>query len=633
MPIAPCPSAPRVRAGGPRARIARWAPVAAVLIAAAGGWADDEPSGPPPPLSAAARIHPDNALIAMVAGELAAPGSVVVDYWPVGGGAVLRSAPVASHGTSFGAGVFRLRAATEYRYQVRAVGADGRLSAPTPAAGFTTGELPAGLRDAVFDVWRGAPTLPVTFLEFRQSEFFGLAAFDGDGHVVWYFQAPEGEQPYVMARRPNGNIVYLAGFKGGTTAAGLVEIDPMGRELQRLSDECAPFGPMHHEVQVLPDGRVLYLSRDVLWDGHGEPAAPQEGDTLGVWDAEAGTASIVWNIFDHLSPADRVEPASNRSLPGHPMWGGCDRDTRVQDWSHGNSAVMADAGSVLVSLGHLNQVISIAPDLASVRWRLGGPGSDFTFEDPSDRFYAQHTALPLASGNVLLFDNGTGRPYDEGGQFSRALELELTEAKEEGIDLERMTARMTAAYGSTGTGRRCTRRAAPACSACRAATPWSCTDRAAPSAAAACSSSPRSPRTAAPSGKSGTGRRASRTSTGCTPPSRSWASPPCGDGAVRHRACYYSDQTANCGRDVPTILRHGPYRLFFYAADRNEPEHVHVERDNRVAKFWLDPVRLQQSGGLQRAEIYYSDQTYGIERMIEENQTTLLEAWNEFFGN
>ena len=433
MPIAPCPSAPRVRAGGPRARIARWAPVAAVLIAAAGGWADDEPSGPPPPLSAAARIHPDNALIAIVAGELAAPGSVVVDYWPAAGGAVLRSAPVASHGTSFTADVFRLRAATEYRYQVRAVGADGRLSAPTPSAGFTTGELPEGLRDAVFDVWRGAPTLPVTFLEFRQSEFFGLAAFDGDGHVVWYFQAPEGEQPYVMARRPNGSIVYLAGFKGGTTAAGLVEIDPMGRELQRLSDECAPFGPMHHEVQVLPDGRVLYLSRNVLWDGHGEPAAPQEGDTLGIWDAEAGTASIVWNIFDHLSPADRVEPASNRSLPGHPMWGGCDRDTRVQDWSHGNSAVMADDGSVLVSLGHLNQVISIAPDLASVRWRLGGPGSDFTFEDPSDRFYAQHTALPLASGNVLLFDNGTGRPYDEGGQFSRALELEL--------DLERMTAR------------------------------------------------------------------------------------------------------------------------------------------------------------------------------------------------
>ena len=365
-------------------RIARWATAAALLIAAALCLADDEPPSPAPPERASARIHAGNALIAVVAGELATPGSVVVDYWPAADSdAVLRSAPVASDGASFTAHLVRLRATTEYRYAVRAIGADGRLSEPTPTAGFTTGELPEGLRDAVFDVWRGAPTLPVTFLEFRQTEFFGLAAFDGQGHVVWYFQAPEGEQPYVMARRPNGNIVYLAGFKGGTTAAGLVEIDPTGRELHRLADECAPFGPMHHEVQVLPDGRVLYLSRDVLWDGYGDPAVPQEGDTLGIWDAEAGTAEIVWNIFDHLSPADRVAPASNRTLPGHPMWGGCERDPRVQDWSHGNSAVLAEDGSVLVSLGHLNQVISIAPDLASVRWRLGGPGSDFTLEDPA----------------------------------------------------------------------------------------------------------------------------------------------------------------------------------------------------------------------------------------------------------
>ena len=435
MPAGPSPSSsPFARDRGQPAGITRWAPfAAALLIAAAGGWADDEPAFPAPPVRASARIHAGNALIAVVEGELAAPGRVVVDYRPASGGAVLRSAPVASRGTAFTAHLVRLRAATEYRYEVRAVGADARLSEPTPAGSFTTGELPEGLRDAVFDVWRGAPTLPVTFLEFRQTEFFGLAAFDGEGHVVWYFKAPEGEQPYVMARRPNGNIVYLAGFKGGTTAAGLVEIDPTGRELHRLTDECAPFGPMHHEVQVLPDGRVLYLSRDVLWDGYGDPAVPQEGDTLGIWEAEAGTATIVWNIFDHLSPAERVAPASNRTLPGHPMWGGCERDPRVQDWSHGNSAVMADDGSVLVSLGHLNQVISIAPDLASVRWRLGGPGSDFTLEDPRDRFYAQHTAVPLASGNVLLFDNGTGRPHDEGAQFSRAVELEL--------DLERMTAR------------------------------------------------------------------------------------------------------------------------------------------------------------------------------------------------
>ena len=40
---------------------------------------------------------------------------------------------------------------------------------------------------------------------------------------------------------------------------------------------------------------------------------------------------------------------------------------------------------------------------------------------------------------------------------------------------------------------------------------------------------------------------------------------------------------------MPTVLRRGPYRFFFYSSDRAEPPHVHVERDENLAKFWLDP--------------------------------------------
>jgi hypothetical protein len=43
---------------------------------------------------------------------------------------------------------------------------------------------------------------------------------------------------------------------------------------------------------------------------------------------------------------------------------------------------------------------------------------------------------------------------------------------------------------------------------------------------------------------------------------------------------------------VPTVLRIGLYRCFFYAGDREEPPLIHIERDVNVAKFWLDPVRL-----------------------------------------
>jgi len=42
-----------------------------------------------------------------------------------------------------------------------------------------------------------------------------------------------------------------------------------------------------------------------------------------------------------------------------------------------------------------------------------------------------------------------------------------------------------------------------------------------------------------------------------------------------------------------TVLRIGAYRLFFFAGDKSEPLHIHVERDDNLAKFWLAPVRLR----------------------------------------
>ncbi|MBI2832533.1 MAG: DUF4160 domain-containing protein [Chloroflexi bacterium] len=76
---------------------------------------------------------------------------------------------------------------------------------------------------------------------------------------------------------------------------------------------------------------------------------------------------------------------------------------------------------------------------------------------------------------------------------------------------------------------------------------------------------------------------------------------------------------------MPTIRCIGAYRLFFYAGDGDEPAHVHVERDENVAKFWLDPVRLERSGGFSRSELRR------IQRVVEEQQSSLLEAWHDYF--
>jgi hypothetical protein len=75
---------------------------------------------------------------------------------------------------------------------------------------------------------------------------------------------------------------------------------------------------------------------------------------------------------------------------------------------------------------------------------------------------------------------------------------------------------------------------------------------------------------------------------------------------------------------MPTVLRVGPYR-FFYATDRDEPEHVHVERDSAVAKFWLVPVRLDKSKGFASTELNR------IQRIVEEQNSILLEEWHGYF--
>jgi hypothetical protein len=48
---------------------------------------------------------------------------------------------------------------------------------------------------------------------------------------------------------------------------------------------------------------------------------------------------------------------------------------------------------------------------------------------------------------------------------------------------------------------------------------------------------------------------------------------------------------------MPTVLRIGPYRFFFFSNEGDEPVHIHVQRERALAKFWLKPVLLAGSSG------------------------------------
>ena len=76
---------------------------------------------------------------------------------------------------------------------------------------------------------------------------------------------------------------------------------------------------------------------------------------------------------------------------------------------------------------------------------------------------------------------------------------------------------------------------------------------------------------------------------------------------------------------MPTILRHGPYRVYFFSHDVSEPPHVHVDRDNNSAKFWLAPVGLAHNVGFSPVELRK------IESLLRVNRLSLLEKWSDFF--
>ena len=76
---------------------------------------------------------------------------------------------------------------------------------------------------------------------------------------------------------------------------------------------------------------------------------------------------------------------------------------------------------------------------------------------------------------------------------------------------------------------------------------------------------------------------------------------------------------------VPTVLRSGPYRVYFHSHEPNEPPHVHVDRDDQSAKFWLKPIALVHNLGFSPVELR------GIQRILKENESSLLEKWNARF--
>ena len=79
---------------------------------------------------------------------------------------------------------------------------------------------------------------------------------------------------------------------------------------------------------------------------------------------------------------------------------------------------------------------------------------------------------------------------------------------------------------------------------------------------------------------------------------------------------------------MPVVFVLRGYRFFFFSneGDPREPIHIHVRKDSKLAKFWIEPdVTLADSYGFSASELN------SIARMINNRKSEIEDAWHEHF--
>lgn len=329
-----------------------------------------------------------------------------------------------------------LRPNTDYRVRLATRTAAGNVF--SPAAAFTTGELPfpVAATSVLKDSNASRPGLIL------QSNVFQFnTAVDMQGNVVWY--ANNGIR-YLTRPEPGGyffaliedsnlgdseqifRVIDLAGNAVLETNAAAINY-----QLARMGHH--PITSFHHEARRIAGGKILVLAgtERILNNVQGPGDVDVMGDTILVLDRDL-QVEWVWDAFDHLDPA-RKALLDEKCQTGT---GGCpvQRLARVaNDWLHGNSLQLMPDGNLLYSARHQDWVIKIdysnGQGSGAVIWRLGKDG-DFQFlsDDPWPWFSHQHDSNFVSSDLMTVFDNGNTRQADDDSAHSRGQVLHVDEA-------------------------------------------------------------------------------------------------------------------------------------------------------------------------------------------------------------
>jgi hypothetical protein len=76
----------------------------------------------------------------------------------------------------------------------------------------------------------------------------------------------------------------------------------------------------------------------------------------------------------------------------------------------------------------------------------------------------------------------------------------------------------------------------------------------------------------------------------------------------------------------PTVLKDGPYRLFFFSREEKRV-HIHVAHADGEAKFWLTPeITLVSNTGLS------ANQLREAHIIVQAHLKEIRNAWSQHFG-
>jgi hypothetical protein len=76
---------------------------------------------------------------------------------------------------------------------------------------------------------------------------------------------------------------------------------------------------------------------------------------------------------------------------------------------------------------------------------------------------------------------------------------------------------------------------------------------------------------------------------------------------------------------MPTVLRWNGYRFYFFSNEGDEPPHIHVDKADSTAKFWLNEIELARRVGFSNREIGE------LSAKVREERDRFLEAWRDHF--